>query len=226
VATQVEIINLALGHLAQAPITSISEASVQAQTAVRVWDSCRKECLRGHDWSFGTVVATLSLSATYGTLSTSGLYAGDYLYAYTYPTSCLSMWHVYGEDLADKTVGEDFRELYDQVNAQKVIVTNVADALGEYTFDVTDPQFYDANFVTVFALRLAVDMAMPLTGDPQLRLTMVKAFTEAMNDAERMSAYENNPDHVRDGSSSFIDARGGSVDTNSYFNPNNPHING
>lgn len=225
-ATQVEIINLALGHIAQAPIASISEASVQAETAVRVWETCRKETLRGHDWAFATVVATLTLSATYGTLTTSGLYAGDYVYAYQYPSNCLAMWHIYGESLADKSVGEDFRELYDPINSAKVLVTNVQDALGEYTFDVTDPQYYDSTFVTMLSYRLAAAMAMPLTGDPQLAVTMMQTFTTMMSEAERMSSYENNPDHIKEGTSAFIDARGGYTSQQCYFDPDNIHPNG
>jgi hypothetical protein len=194
---------------------------------MRVWDSSRKESLRGHDWSFGTVVAVLATSS-YATVTTAGMYAGDYLYAYQYPSNCLAMWHVYNENLKDKSVGEDFRELYDPTNSQRVIVSNTPDALGEYTFDVTDPQFYDANFVTVLSYRLAADLAMPLTGDPNLAITMMKVFTEMMNDAERMSSYENNPDHVREGTSVFIDARSGTSAAldQTYFNPNNNHPNG
>lgn len=227
-ASQINIVNLALGHLAQAPIVTTADASVQAQAAVRVWETSRKEALRSHDWAFATVVTTLTTSTTYGTLTTSGLYAGDYIYAYQYPSNCLAMWHVYNESLPDKSVGEDFRELYDSVNGAKVIVTNVYEALGEYTFDVTDPTFYDSFFVTALAYRLAADMAMQLTGDPQLAMTMVKLFQAQISEAERMSAYENNPDHVKEGSSAFIDARSGSTAwlDQSYFNPNNNHPNG
>ena len=204
----------------------MTEASVPAQAAERVWDSARKESLRGHDWGFATVVLALTPSTTFGTLTTSGLYAGNYLYAYEYPTNCLAMWHVYNESLADKTFGEDFREIYDSVNRQKVIVTNIADALGEYTFDLEETEFFDANFVTTLSYRLAADLAMPLTGDGQLALNMMKIFTTMMSDAERMNSYENNPAHVSEGSSVFIDARGGGNTTNSNFNPDNIHPNG
>ena len=206
-ANQVEIINLALSHIGIAPIASISEASVQAQTAMRCWDSARKESLRGHDWAFATVVATLSYSTTLATLTTSGLYAGEWVYAYQYPSNCVAMWHLYNEVTENKDLGEEFREIYDAVNSQKVLVSNCVDALGEYTFDVTDPSFYDANFVTMFSYRLAADLAMPLTGDPNLSVTMMKVFNELMNDAERMSAYENNPGKQTNESSRFIDAR-------------------
>ena len=206
-ATQVEIINLALGHIAQAPISATSEASIAAETAARVWDTARKEALRGHDWAFGTVVATLTPSLTFATLTASGTYAGDWSYAYEYPGNCLALWKVYSESKADKDISEDFRELYDATNGQKVIVTNTPSALGEYTFDLTDPTFYDANFVTVLSYRLAAAMAMPLTGDPNLAITMMKVFQDMMSEAERMSALENNPDKTNEGTSAFVDAR-------------------
>ena len=198
---------MALGHIAQAPITATSDASVAAETAARVWDTARKEALRGHDWAFGTVVATLTPSLTFATLTASGTYAGDWSYAYDYPGNCLALWKVYSESKADKSISEDFRELYDATNSQKVIVSNTPSALGEYTFDVADPTFYDASFVTVLSYRLAAAMAMPLTGDPNLGITIMKVFTDMMSDAERMSALENNPDKVNEGTSAFIDAR-------------------
>lgn len=224
--TQKEIINLALNHLAVAPLVSTDEGSVASLAALRVWDSARKESLRGHDWSFGTVVATLTISATYATLSTSALYAGSWIYAYTYPSDCLALWRVYNESKADKSVSEDFRELYDSTNSQRVVVTNVYEALGEYTFDVTDPAYYDANFVRVLSYKLAADMAISLTGDPKLFVTMDKKFNELMSEAERSTSYENNPDKVVEGTSAFVDARGDSEESSSYFNPNNPHLNG
>lgn len=206
-ATQVEIINLALGHIAQAPITSISEASVQAEAAVRIWDTARKEALRGHDWAFATVVATLTPSATFATISASGTYAGDWSYAYTYPGNCLALWKVYAESNTDKSLSEDFREIYDYANAQKVIVTNTPTALGEYTFDVTDPVHFDSNFTMVLSYRLAAGLAMQLTGDPQLGLTMMGIFDKMMHEAKRISSAENNPDHVPERTSVFEDAR-------------------
>jgi len=206
-ATQVKIINLALNHIAQAPISATSDLSVAAETAAQVWDTARKEALSGHDWAFATVVATLTPSLTFATLTASGTYAGDWSYAYTYPGNCLALWKVYSESKKEKSISEDFRVLYDATNAQKVIVSNTPSALGEYTFDLADPTFYDPHFVDVLSYRLAAAMAMPLTGDPNLGITMMKVFTDMMSDAERMSALENNPDKVVEGTSAFVDAR-------------------
>ena len=225
-ADQKDIINLALGHLAVAPITATTESSVAAQTAVRIWDMLRKECLRGHNWSFATVVATLTLNTTYGTLTTSGLYAAEYIYAYDYPSNCLALWNVFNESTPKDKRQDNFREVYDSVNAQKVIVTDVLDAIGEYTFNITDASFFDPNFATVLSYRLAADMAKPLTGDAELANSMMNEFNIRMSEAKRASSSENNPNRAKEGNCAYIDARGGTNVTTSYFNPNNPHLNG
>jgi hypothetical protein len=200
-ASQLEIINKALGHIGIAPIVSMVEASPPAQLATRIWDTCRQEVLKGHDWSFATAVVSLS-TATYTILDNT------WMYAYQYPTSssCLEVWHVYY--LAnDKS--QDFRVMYDPVGKQKIIMSNVTDAKGEFTVDITDTTFYDANFVSVLAYFLAANMAKPLTGDSQLAETLLKTYNAYMSDAERMNSYEN--DSVTPPSSTFVDARAGAT---------------
>jgi len=177
------------------PIVLISEFSPAALLAVRLWDPCRKEALRGHDWSFATVIKSLS-TANYTIVAT------DWDYAYQYPSDCLAMWHVY-YNTRDKK--QDFREVYDSVNAAKVILSNTADAIGEFTFDLTTTTGYDANFVTVLSTLLASRMAKPLTGDDALATKMTQVYTALMSEAERMSSYENTP--VTPPSSAFVDAR-------------------
>lgn len=225
-ATQVEIINLALGHIAVAPIVTTTEATVAAKAVMRVWDTSRKECLRSHDWPFGTVVTTLTLNTTYATLTTSGLYAGEFIYAYDYPSNCVAMWVVYNENVVDKTKGDDFRVLYDPTNSQRVILTDAIDALCEYTFDVTDTSFFDASFVKMFSYKIAADVCLELTGNYELANNMLNEYKFLSSEAERSSALENNPNHIKEGTSSFIDARGGSDESLDYFDPNNTHPNG
>jgi hypothetical protein len=196
--SQLEIVNKALGHISIAPIVSMSESSPAAQLATLIWDSCRKEALRGHDWAFATVIKTLATS-NYTIVAT------DWTYAYQYPSDCIAIWKVYYND-RDKN--QDFREIYDSVNSAKVILSNTANAIGEYTFDLTDPVGYDANFVNVLAYLLAANMAKPLTGDIALAGEMMKAFTTMMSEAERMSSYEAIGGQT-DQRSAFVDAREG-----------------
>ena len=204
--SQTEIINLALGHLKQRKITSPTEVSVQAQEAMRYYEIARKEALRSHDWGFATVVKDGALDATYP-VSATGVYAGEWLFAYTYPANAVAIWHLYNEATVDKDNGELFRVLYDDTNNKKVIVTNTENALIEYTFDVQDTTMYDANFVTAFGWRLAYEMAPNLTGDDAVADEMMNMFNMAISEAERMSSYEARDEQGKKTKSSYEDVR-------------------
>jgi hypothetical protein len=196
---QIEIVNKALGHISVAPITSMVESSPAAILANSIWDSCRKEVLKGHDWSFATVIVSLSTS-------NYTIVAQDWQYAYQYPSDALEVWHVYFTAQDKK---QDFRVVYDSINSAKVILSNIPDAIGEYTYDLTTTTGYDSNFVSVLSYFLAANMAKPLTGDSALADSMLKIYNAYMSDAERMSSYEaGGPTEPR---SAFVDARAGAT---------------
>jgi hypothetical protein len=202
--SQLNIINLALTHLKNRRISSLTENSVQANAANACYETARRETLRGHDWPWATCITSLALNATYAA-DASGLYAGKWSYAYTYPANCIAMWHIYTAGTIDKSKGEDFREVYDPVNNQKILLTDCADALGEYTFDLSDTTLWDSNFVTAFAYRLAADMAPALTGDDSIAEDMLKKSIIAISESERMASYETNVNENT--TSTYEDAR-------------------
>jgi len=197
--TQLEIVNIALGHISVMPIAYMVEVSPAAQEATRQWTPCREEALKGHDWSFATAIVSLS-TANYTIVAT------DWTYAYQYPATCLEVWHVYF-NAADKK--QNFRVVYDPVNAAKVILSNIPDAIAEYTYNLTATDGYDAHFVSVLSYLLAARMAKPLTGDQALAESMLKIYNAYMSDAERMSSYETG--EPKEPSSAFVDARSGST---------------
>jgi hypothetical protein len=197
--TQLQIVNKALDLISVAPITSMSENSPAALLANRVWNPCRQEALKGHDWSFATVIVALS-TANYT------IVANDWTYAYQYPATALEVWHVY---YTAKDKKQDFRRIYDPVSTATVILSNIADAIAEFTYDLTDTTFYDAHFCSVLAYLLAANMAKALTGDPALADSMLKVYNAYMSDAERMSSYEAGGPATP--SSTFVDAREGSA---------------
>ena len=204
--SQTDIINLALAHLKQRKIASLSENSVQASEALRCYDIARRETLRGHDWGFATVVKDLALNSTY-LPSATGVYAGKWLFCYTWPSNVVAVWHVYNESTPDKDNGEEFREIYDDVNNQRLILTDTDQALGEMTFDLSDTSLFDANFVTAFAYRLAADMAANLTGDDTIADTMMKMYQAFVSEAERMNSYEAKDDAAQKRTSPYEDVR-------------------
>jgi len=196
-ATQVSIINGALANIAQKPIANITDLSPQAVTAIRAWDSALQASLREATPCFATAVIALAVVSTYTPI--------HWLYAYAYPANCLAMNLVYGEGTVDPTIGEEFRELYDHVNNQKVIVTNIESAYGEYTYLVSDTTLFDASFVKVMEYRLAADLAVPLVGDQKLAESMEKKFIVAASECDRYNSYEQNSSTKQ--TSSFVKAR-------------------
>lgn len=199
-ASQIEIINKALGHISVSPILSISENSPAAILANSIWDTCRQDCLRNHDWPFATVITTLSTT-------NATIVHNDWTYAYAYPTDALEVWSVY-YNASDKD--QNFRVIYEKSLAAKIILSNVSEAACEYTYDQTITTPWDAFFVSVISYFLAANMAKPLTGDSSLADNMMKFYTAMMSDAERMSSYETDVGTERSQRSAFVDVREGS----------------
>jgi hypothetical protein len=199
-AAQLEIVNKSLGHISIAPITSMVESSPAAILANSIWNTCRQDCLRNHDWPFATIIATLS------TVNTTILH-NDWVYAYAYPTDALEVWSVY-YNYSDKD--QSFRVIYDKSLTAKIILSNTSEAVAEYTYDQTDTTPWDAFFVSVMSYFLASNMAKPLTGSKDLADEMLEIYNKMMNDAERMSSYETDFNTQRAAQSAFVNVREGS----------------
>lgn len=208
-ATQLEIVNKALGHIAIAPITKMSESSPAAILANSIWDTCRQDCLRNHDWPFATIITTLSTT-------NSTIVHNDWTYAYAYPNDALEVWNVYYNDTDNR---QHFRVIYDKTLAARIILSNTSEAACEYTYDQTTTTPWDAFFVSVISYFLAANMAKPLTGDAQLADYLMKIYTSLMSDAERMSSYETDIGSELSQRSAFVDAREGSslINTEDHY---------
>lgn len=201
--SQTEIINFALGHIGQKPVMDITEKSAQSNAALKIWNSCLKETLQNHDWSFATIIQALDLHATYDPAP------AGYLFAYAYPANCLALWHVFNSETIDKTLGIRYRVLYDPTSLTKVVVTDAALAVGEYTFWVDDTSKFDNFFITALSHRLASELAMILNGDAAMAQSQIAIYNTMMSEAERMNSYENNDinDHQEE-RSPLIQSRG------------------
>jgi hypothetical protein len=199
-ATQLQIVNKALGHISIASIASMVESSPAAILANSIWDTCRQDCLREGEWGFATVIESLSTT-------NSTILHNDWTYSYTYPTGALKVTGVY-YNYSDKT--PNFRAVYDKTSSSMLILSDTSEALAEYTYDQTNTELWDASFVTVFSYFLAANMAKPLTGSDAMADSMLKMYNAYMSDAERKSSYETNMDTKRAAQSVFVDVREGS----------------
>lgn len=74
-ADSVELCNLALAHLGEAPITALNDGTARANACDRVYELVRDELLRSHRWNFA--VARSALSENWLTMESIADSSGD-----------------------------------------------------------------------------------------------------------------------------------------------------
>ena len=176
-ASELDICNLALGHLGDsATVSSIDppEGSAQAEHCARFYPMARDALLEMHDWSFASKRALLAQLANPIT---------QWAYCYAAPADMLNPIAVLDsagvDDLAGVAPQSDDPWLANTLplvagpapqpyvleaaaNNAAVIYTNQATALLRYTARVTDPTRFSSLFTQVLAASLTSMLAGPL----------------------------------------------------------------
>lgn len=187
--TNVQICNLALAKLGhQSSIQSLDEGSAEARLCNTFLNAARQDILRRGAWSFA--IDTAELAQTLNT-------PDDYDYEYQLPSGFLRLlgFVLPSTDLA----------VYER-RKDGTLVCDYDEVIIKYVFDEDDPSRFDATFVEAFALRLAADLAFPLTGNAQMAALMERRAAFAAAAASQLNKGENRPDPKRP--TTFIDARG------------------
>lgn len=205
-ASQLNVINLGLSHIAQVPITAAQLAAltgnVQVEVALRVWEPARQEALRAANWGFAKVQEALVV------LASTTFDPVVYDYAYTYPANCLAIRKVNNEVNIDDTISGLFERMYDSENIAVRIVTDIEDAYIEYTYDHDTPTLWDSAFVMAMSFYLAALMAVPLNGDGKQAEAQAKLAFNAASEAKRHDAGSRHESHDANKKSNYVDARG------------------
>jgi hypothetical protein len=183
-------------------IASLDEDSNEARACSLIYATTRDEVLSMAHWNFAKRTATLSLiksapgtpSNPTGATQWSNAYpAPPWLYEYAYPADCEQFRYIVpqidtgiiGVPLFSTVTGYSpfvgmpwnavrFEIASDIVsdNNQNVILTNQYQAIGVYTYQVTNTALFSNNFTEALACALAAKLAQPLTGDRALRNEM------------------------------------------------------
>lgn len=164
--------NLALSRLGVGQaIASLSENSVPAKALNRVYVQCRQEVLRAFPWGFATKAEALAVA--------SGQEFPGWGYVYQYPNGCLNMRAVADEggirnlgalvSCCDpscwsvmRRVRRPWQKALKDDGASQVLLTDVGDAWGYYTTDVTNAGAWDIDFASVLAWKWAAEVAGPI----------------------------------------------------------------
>lgn len=202
---QVGVYNLCLGRLGVGQtIGSPTENSVPAKTCNRFYDHCRQEVLRAFPWGFAMRAEPLAL--------VSGQTFPGWTYVYQYPNKCLNMRAVGDSagirrvisavscDPCWRTVLQQVRQPWQKAlktdGASQVLLTDVQDAWGFFTFDVTNTGAWDVDFAGVVADRLAMEVGGPLQAKTDLIIAAANRFSTWFSLASAAAMNEQRDDAV------------------------------
>jgi len=157
--TDIQICNLALARLGDARITSLSDATAQAQYCSLFYDQTVAELQSDFDWQFCRKQVALSS----GTVPSTG-----FSFQYTLPTDFLRALRL-------GTVAESENFGVWEIVGDK-IHTNLSNPALDYIADITDETKFPALFVELLTIKLAGLLAMPLTGSKDLFGQMAELF--------------------------------------------------
>lgn len=192
-ASKVEICNQALSILGVAKeIANIeTERSAEASACRRFYPTTLDEVLRDFAWPFATKIAAMGLVEADPTT--------EWAFSYRYPSDCLMFKRAVGVDRTDtpdtrvpvKIISDD---------AGLLILCDLADMEGEYTFRADDPLRYPPDFVSALALLLATKIAPRVTaGDPfGLGMKALNLYAFAISKARANAANEEQRDYPSD----------------------------
>ena len=179
VQTPAAACNIALVRMgySKGRIGTLYEGSHAAKQFLDIYGQTRDELLRSFDWGFARRDLSLTLlkSAPVGGYIPPTMWNPavnppiSFLFEYAYPSDCLKERIVKSPAL----FGPNFDPqpyLFSVANddaytpPQRVILTNVPNAIMVYTGQVTDPTTWDVGFVESFAAALARRAALALVG--------------------------------------------------------------
>ncbi len=162
-ASEVDICNLALGHLGDnATVASLDppEGSAQAEHCARFYPIARDALIELHDWNFATKRALLA--------QVDNVWS-QWAYTYLQPADCMRVISVLHKDAAaDQSIAmpgpyspmDYVCETND--TGDEVIYTNQINAMARYVAFVSDTTRFSPLFITTLTWKLAALLAGPV----------------------------------------------------------------
>lgn len=171
--SQIDICNRALGRIRSPAISSINDASPQAQQCRIFYQSIVDAMLNGpHDWSFANQRVQMALAGTNDR-------PYEWLYAYSLPANCASPIRALpdpatcGMAFPIQVPGEPYSETWAFFNSiavpyeieDQILYTNAQNAWLDYTINSLDGVVMSALCGRAIEIELAALLAVPLKGD-------------------------------------------------------------
>lgn len=152
-ASRIAVWNMALGLLGTRTVTAESEHTPEAIQCRLYWDTSRRAALRAYPWRWAQRRGRLAA------VPMPELYAEEWRHAYKLPDKCLRLHRVAA---AGDCTNKPYWRLVSGDDGTSLVLSQVAQAVADYTTDVEDVSRWDDAFIRIMVFRLACDIAVPL----------------------------------------------------------------
>ena len=175
--TQIDIFNGALAQLGHdQDVITLTDKTAVAAWCNRFYDQDRVELLRMLAPGFARMYADLG---TGNTISDNN----EWSYSFNVPEDCVRVLSV-----KDPAGTGDVQTSFKIFQGQ--IFCNIQNAKIEYVQNVTDTTLFDSLFIRALMLKIAADIATPLTGQNALRKQALQELAYAMADSRNMDGQD------------------------------------
>jgi len=163
--TDVQICNLALARLGDARITTLADATAQAQFCTLFYAQTVQELETDLDWQFCRKLASVNADATAPTFGFAARFA--------IPADFLRALRINGVDASENFGQWEILAGYIHTNLTGPIQL-------DYIASTTTTALFPAIFIELLTAKLAGNLAMPLTGSKDLFAQMVGIFGDTL----------------------------------------------
>lgn len=190
----VEICNRALTAIGHKAITSLDEGTERADICNRLYAGLRDELIQDHPWNFATRRAELAA------ISEAPAFGWDY--QYQLPTDCVRVLGLCDAPVLASNNTVVVNELYQEpgsweVEGRRILTNEVAPLQVIYLSNAPTEDEFPPKFTAALVLRIAMDLAMPLTESGQRREMLGKEYLAAIRSARGQDSREKGPQRLR-----------------------------
>lgn len=189
-ATQTDIVNIALRRIGANRISSLENDSTKEAIASRdIYDEARRDLLNVHNWNFAIKRVQLTASLT--------LPVFGWDYAYILPEDFVRLISAHPSNDDDTIVPY---KLEFQASDDRVLVSNATQIYLRYVHDLQDPNVMSATFRDTLAWQLARELAAALSKSNAAAEQADNGYRRALSRSKSIDGVEDYPDKMAEGS--------------------------
>ena len=180
-ASKVQICNLALSKLGAGRITSLTDGSETANLCNTLFDDIADEVMIEGPWT--SVIARAELAAD----ATAPEY--HFTHQFTLPTDpyCLRVLDINEDVPGQYEFKIEGRKLLSEISTMKI----------RYISRVEDTESFDAMLKRSIVLRLASELAYPLTGNRTLAAQLIEEYKSSVSNGLSVDGQQGSTEHIQ-----------------------------